>query len=119
MAVDAIVTELVRHDSPSGISNQDVDLIGALCDFVGRSFDCMPVGHVALEPSDAFCSFFSHLFADGFERILDDILGHGNDVKALDILFEKSMGASIANSYTGSDFTGTWSERQYLVSLQL
>lgn len=102
VAVDAIVSELVSHDPPCGISNQDIDPVGALCDLVGHGFDSGPVGHVALEPGDFLCSFLSHLLADGFQGILDDLFGHREDIDMFDVLFEKGMGASIADSYTGS-----------------
>jgi len=120
VAVDAIVSELVSHDPPCGISNQDIDPVGALCYLVGHGFDSGPVGHVALEPGDLLCSFLSHLLADGFQGILDDLFGHGEDIDMFDVLFEKGMGASIADSYTGSALSWDLDSRDnHLVSLQL
>jgi hypothetical protein len=102
MAVHTIVRELVSHDPPSGIANQYVNPIGALYNFVSRCFDRMPVGEVTLQPGDLLRCVLTHFLADGFQGIIHHVLGHGEDVDMLDVLFKKSMGASIADACVAS-----------------
>ena len=98
MAVHTIVGELISHDPPSGIANQNVNPVGALYNFVSRCFDRMPVGEVTLQPGDLLRCVLTHFLADSFQGIIHHVLGHGEDVDMLDVLFEKCMGASIADA---------------------
>lgn len=71
MSVDAIIGQLVGHDSTSGVIEQDVQAIGRFADLFSNSRDRCPIREVAKNPFCLVCLVLAKLLCDRLLGSLD------------------------------------------------
>ena len=99
MTVDTVVCDLICHDTPSSIVDQDINSVSAASDHVCRLFRLLPVREITLQPCDFLSSFRSHLFFNSLQRVVDYLLGHRQNEKLLKAMREKGVSAAIADAF--------------------
>ena len=71
MTVDPVIGQLVCHDTPASVVDQDIDPIRTACDLVRCLLHFLPVCKVAFQPSNLLRCVLAHFFLDGIDRAID------------------------------------------------
>lgn len=111
VAVDPVVSQLVGHNSPSGIVHKNVKTALGVLDLLRDFLDALPVTQVALHPDSAFGRGISHILGDGLCGTVDDILRHGEDVELGDVVGKKCMGDAKPDALAASCHDGNFSSQ--------
>ena len=107
MAVDTVIRQLVGHDSPCCIVEQDVQSVGRVADLLGHSRDRGPVRQVAVDPLCLVCLVLSQFLSYRLLCSLYDLLGQREDIDLLDVVLEKGVACSIADALRDVDQHGS------------
>lgn len=105
MRVNPVIGQLICHDTPASVVDQDVDPIGTARDLVRCLLHFLPVCKVAFQPSNLLRRLLSHLFLDGIDRTIDHFFGTGEDEEFLEAVGEKCVAGTVTNPFrsTGDD----------------
>lgn len=74
VSVEAVLGNLLRHDTSRGVVDQNVQSISRVADFFRHLDDLLPVAKVALHPVCALGSFFAQVLLDGISGTFDHFL---------------------------------------------
>ena len=100
VSIDAVVSELVRHDAPASIVDEDIQAVRRVLDLVGDFADFLPVTEVAVLPDGLVSRSLAEVLGYGLLGALDHILGHRKDEELADVVLEQRVGDSVSNTFT-------------------
>ena len=98
MAVDAVIGQLICHDTTGSVADQDVNTVSFGGNLVRRGLDFQPIRDIAWQPGDFLRRFLPHLLADGLEGIIDHFSVHRHDKDMLDVLRQHRVSATVADA---------------------
>ena len=106
MTVDPIVCQLVCHNPPRCVVDQDVNPIRTACDFICCLLYFLPVRKIALQPCNLLGYLLAHFFVDGIDRAVDHFFGYREDEEFLDAMGKERVAGAIPNTFRATSDDG-------------
>lgn len=98
VSIDAVVCELIGHDSAASVVDENIQTIGRVLDLLGGFLGLGPVTQVTLDPDGAVGYFLAKFLGERLVGVVDNVFGHGEDVQLFDIMTEQNVGDAVANT---------------------
>lgn len=107
--VDAVLSELIGHDTPSGVVDQDIQAISRILDLLSHILHLLPIAQVTVQPLGLVSSSLTHFFGNRRLGAINHFFGGGQDEDVGDVVLQKGVGDAVADTLTAAGDDGDFS----------